>query len=517
MARKILQDTAYTFTPSTRTIVLPNSTVRKERLVLITNVTTGVVIYNFSDPALLGTVTVTNNGANNSTTIVLAYDTTAMASNHQLQIVIDEYEEKFTPSEVMTDPVNKFRTSTPQALIDTDFEYGTQLTKWESVALVNNKPAVVASAAPLATVSAMAMTIGQRIVTVSLTNTSGIIPGSTTITVTDSVLPYANGTFVVDAVTPGVSFTYTAKQPNNSTISAIWDSSKTVIALNTNYTNATIGASPVFTVSGSDLKVTVTTTVNHGLSIGNEIEVTGVSGTNAPNGSFVVATVLSPTQFVYYANPTVGNPASLTATLATATTATGSANSTTITVAAATNLGIGQAVIGAGILPGTVVTNLVSTTVTLSNPTTAALSSTAVTFTGIATTATQSIVGATNVVVASGAGITAGMSVVGTGIAPGTTVINVNGTTINLSIGTTAALSTTPLSFNAGLYARPQATFQHRAFDGGVLFSTNSSSNNVAAIRQTRRYFRYQSGKGIQISSGTILRPYASVDTITDA
>jgi hypothetical protein len=32
------------------------------------------------------------------------------------------------------DPVDKLRVSTPQALIDTDFEYGTQPTKWETIA-----------------------------------------------------------------------------------------------------------------------------------------------------------------------------------------------------------------------------------------------------------------------------------------------------------------------------------------------------------------------------------------------
>jgi hypothetical protein len=48
-----------------------------------------------------------------------------------------------------------------------------------------------------------------------------------------------------------------------------------------------------------------------------------------------------------------------------------------------------------------------------------------------------------------------------------------------------------------------------------VLFGTNASSNYASCIRQTRRYFRYQSGKGLQVSSGTILKPYAGVESIT--
>jgi hypothetical protein len=55
----------------------------------------------------------------------------------------------------------------------------------------------------------------------------------------------------------------------------------------------------------------------------------------------------------------------------------------------------------------------------------------------------------------------------------------------------------------------------HRPFDGGVFFSANATANNQQAIRQTRRYFRYQSGKGIQISSGTVLKPNLSIEALT--
>lgn len=44
------------------------------------------------------------------------------------------------PSETLQDPVGKLRVSTPQALIDTDFEYSTQSTKWESLNLLSNRP-----------------------------------------------------------------------------------------------------------------------------------------------------------------------------------------------------------------------------------------------------------------------------------------------------------------------------------------------------------------------------------------
>lgn len=54
MARKAILETGYTFTPSTNTIVIPRA-VPRERLILITNVTTNQVIYNFSDSNLKAT------------------------------------------------------------------------------------------------------------------------------------------------------------------------------------------------------------------------------------------------------------------------------------------------------------------------------------------------------------------------------------------------------------------------------------------------------------------------------
>ena len=46
----------------------------------------------------------------------------------------------FTPAEILYDPTNKLRVAQPESLIDTDFEYGQQTTKWENLATVNNMP-----------------------------------------------------------------------------------------------------------------------------------------------------------------------------------------------------------------------------------------------------------------------------------------------------------------------------------------------------------------------------------------
>lgn len=376
MARKAILETGYTFTPSTNTIVIPR-VVPRERLILITNVTTNTVIYNFSDSNLRATsYTSSTTGGNNTTTVVLNYNTASMSSTDKLQIIIDEYDEKFTPSEAFQDPVNKFRTSSPQALIDTDFEYGTQITKWENLAMINNRPFAYSSAVGIGTINYITIPNSSRTVTVGLQNAS---PGvGTAISVQDTYLNLANGNFLVETVS-GVGntiFTYTARATNTTTVTNIFDSGKTGIFSGTTYANAAIGGTPTFAWT-SGTAIPVTTTVPHGLAIGNEISVVGSSQANA-NGSFVVATINSATQFTYYSNAA---PAS--------------------------------------------------------NPT------------------------------------------------------------------------------GGQIFVRPQGQFLHRPFDGGVIFTTNANGNFEQAIRQTRRYFRYQSGKGIQISSGTCLKPNLQIDSLT--
>ena len=378
MARKAILETGYTFTPSTNTIIIPR-VVPRERLILITNVTTNTVIYNFSDSNLrANSYNVSTSSGTNTTTVVLNYSTAGMSSTDRLQIIVDEYDEKFTPSEAYIDPVNKFRVSQPQALIDTDFEYGSQVTKWENLAMINNRPFAYPSSVGVGVINYITLPNGSRTVTVGL---AAAAPGiGTAITVQDAYLNIANGNFVVET-NSGVGntiFTYTARSTNTTAVTNIFDPNKTGIFSGTTYTNAQIGGTPTFSWT-SGTTIPVTTTVPHGLAIGNEVSVVGTSQANA-NGSFVVATITSSTAFTYY-----------------------------------------------------------STTAPAANPT------------------------------------------------------------------------------GGRIFVRPQGQFLHRPFDGGIIFTSNSNGNFEQAVRQTRRYFRYQSGKGIQVSSGTILKPSLQIDSLTSS
>jgi hypothetical protein len=286
--------------------------------------------------------------------------------------------------EAQMDATNKLRVTSPQALIDTDFEYGTQVSKWENLSHTNLRPFAYANASEVTGISGIAMTAGSRTVTVTGTGMPVLTVGSPII-VQDTLNPVANGVFAVDSsVTPSATtFAYIARSAATAT-GTIRDAAKSSITRGTLYTGAAIGGDPTVTAitQGSNTNyIKVVTSVPHGLSIGNEILVTGTAAatSGSPNGTWVVATVENPTTFYFYS-----------------------------------------------------------------------------------------------------------------------------------SVNAVGAITAT----GARVYPRPQGAVLHRPYDGGVIFSSNGSSNYETTTRQTRRYFRYQSGKGILFSSGTILKPNFQLESL---
>ena len=383
MARKTIQSNYYLFDASAREVIIPGG-VQRENLILITNVTDNKVIYNFSDPELTATTYSIQTDIRNVTTtrVVLSYDTTSMSDTDQLQIVVDDFEETYRPAETYNDAVNKQRMSQPESQIDTDFEYGTQSTKWEALSMINNNPFAYKSEDVIVITDVQAVT-NSRVITVSVDTGQSTRPAAgTAIFIQDTSFPGANGVFIVDSTSGSTDFTYTAKYEWTLGSGAIIDQARTALYSGIHYTGSDLGGTITLAAAGSGMagSVQVDCTQAHGLEIGNEVAVAGSSGTNV-NGSWIVARVESPTRFYYF--PTAAPS--------------GAVNTGTIK-----------------------------------------------------------------------------------------------------------------------LYPRPQGTSIHRAFDGGVKFSTNSSSKNQQAVRQTKRYFRYQSGKGVAFSTGSILEPaLTNVDHIS--
>mgnify|MGYP003336427994 CR=1 FL=1 len=273
----------YTFTPSTKTIVVTGKYIRDEQLLLITNVTRGTVLYNFSDPSLGATVTqsISTTTGLETTTIVLAYNTASHSSSDNIQILVEETYAEIVPAETFMDPVGKMRISQPQSLIDTDFEYGTQPTKWESISLLNNRPSAFYDATNSLTITNV--TSSTTTVTIAIANTSGLTAGQPIFVVGSLDIGNADGWWVIDTVTTNTSITYKTFTAPTQVGGTLYDSLKTYVFAGTFYTGAAIPTSSI-TADGS--KITVTTSNIHGLTLGNHVYIVSTTGLTGVNGTW---------------------------------------------------------------------------------------------------------------------------------------------------------------------------------------------------------------------------------------
>jgi hypothetical protein len=179
-----------------------------ERLLLITNVTANKVIYQFNDPTKGGNVTFLNQ--NNESSLELFYD---IANDSDInpgdvyQFFYDSSEVHFSPDESLLDPVSKLRVSNPENLVDTDFEYGLQSTKWETIQTVNNIPTVFSSSgdAPLEGVLSVEALLGSKQVKVTCNTPHNLSIGDPVSC--QGVVDYqAEGFFVVSGVSSPLVF-----------------------------------------------------------------------------------------------------------------------------------------------------------------------------------------------------------------------------------------------------------------------------------------------------------------------
>ena len=148
MARKSIQ--YYVFTPgaaNSGTVRIPDVYQLKD-ILMITNVTSNTVIYNFSDSTRGAFSFTTNendittfpNSQNGVSTLTLKLDTSAMSANDKLMIFVESAEMRIRTHDFGIDAVERQRVAQPESLIDADFEYGLQQTKWASWTTVFNYP-----------------------------------------------------------------------------------------------------------------------------------------------------------------------------------------------------------------------------------------------------------------------------------------------------------------------------------------------------------------------------------------
>jgi hypothetical protein len=399
----------YVFTPSTNTTAPFNGNIKVagkydlSQILLITNSTSNKILYNFADPLYSGT-TVSFSRANDVnfvtaldstdgvTTITFAtgVDTyTGMTANDQIQVLYEKPYQEVRMPEIGTDAFERTRVSNPQSMLDADFEYGLQPTKWLTYSLMRGYPSVYEI--PGTDLSLISVTTdassatggtGESLITVTTTTAHGLTAG-TPVTVkgclnTVSGYSRAEGSFIINSVGTPTTFTYYAEAKVGTTNGDTISTTYTQIRQGGFYTGSSVGT-PTFTYNNgtSPSTITVTFANNHGFVPGDTV----LASTSEPlaTGPFFVESVTSATAFTYTAR-------------------------------------------AAGTISGTI-----------------------------------------------------------TGI----------------------------------VYGRPDAYFTHRPFDGGVILGTGSPSYGAMAVRQSKKYIRYQSGKAVNYNTGALFAPNYDIRAIT--
>ena len=118
------------------------------------------------------------------------------------------------------DPVTKLRVSEPANLIDTDFEYGLQPTKWETVELINNTPSFFSKSGDttIPNVESITTITGSREVTVKTLLDHGLAVG-TPINVNGTKSLTSDGSYIINSIPNSKTFTYLAKENQFQTAS----------------------------------------------------------------------------------------------------------------------------------------------------------------------------------------------------------------------------------------------------------------------------------------------------------
>jgi len=239
----------------------------KEKFLLITNVEDNKIIYNFAD-ATSGFSGCYYYSANNTTTLNLTQDCTSMSSTDHLQVFVDEASTEITPAEDLIDPVGKLRISDPQNLIDTDFEYGLQGTKWETTQQIANIPTIYSNSGdtPIDGITSAMAVSGSKAIKVTTTIPHGLNIGDP-IAVNGMSNYTAEGFFIVTSVPDTLNFFFESDvaSPTSGDISG----SYTTITAGKFFEGSTLAvsiANGAVTDAAANSTISVTTQEVHGLA-----------------------------------------------------------------------------------------------------------------------------------------------------------------------------------------------------------------------------------------------------------
>jgi len=285
-------------------------------ILLIVNATDGIIIANQLDPgkgfsATYYPLPVDNvdwqYSTDGYTEILLDYDTTGMSDTDELTVFIDDEQKglKVRPYEFAVDAIERIRIANPQSLIDADFEYGLQNTKWQSVGLNRNIPSFFELPGPALSVDSIASLGAATYSTVRITVAAGTaLAVGTPVAISGTTDSLADGLFVVLA----------NNSPTLSTFDVLAKGSIPTGTISTPYSvvkaGGTYAGTPMEVSSmsgdGAGQNVTINFGSPHGLVPGSPITVVDTTaGTQSHEGRFFVNEVVDGDTIIYNAGQTV--------------------------------------------------------------------------------------------------------------------------------------------------------------------------------------------------------------------
>jgi len=416
---------------------------------LITNTSRNTILYNFSDSDNAAEVTYSSGydsdfggasyGFEQVTTITFNVSTTGMMVTDNIQIFVEGKEQAVRMNSIGTDAMERMKVGIPQSMLDADFEYGLQPTKWQTISMMRNYPSVyeipgsdkaVVSVYTDASAGTSFTGASQLTVTTVAAHSFSVGDVFTIKALASSVSGFsrAEGTFIVASIVSSNVFTYYAKSKVGSVNPTLLSSSYTQLRAAGFYTGASVG-NPAFNVYSNGQSGTVTTYLNS--ASGSTF--IGFSGTAPIAGAPITGTgITAGTQItsVFGAGGAVAS---------TKLTTSAAINDTQLIVASTT-----------GIIPGLVfdrgdgtvvqVTTINGNTVGLSGPLTSTILGTNQTYSGLSQSATSGTgsgalfnVSRLNTVYAAAAGASAGggyiandtITILGTSVGGSTTANDV--------------------------------------------------------------------------------------------
>jgi len=309
MARRKLEN--YKFTPvdseySNRgTIKVPGHIELNDLLVAI-NVTDGVTIFSFGDPGKgaerfhahlpLGQDVDFPWSLDGTCLFALEFDTSGMSADDELLIFYEDERRGLTvrPIDQAVDAVERIRVGNPQSLIDADFEYGLQESKWQNLGLNRNYASFYEFPGPPEGVTSVASDGASPFSNITITYDVASTGIGTPISVSGLEAPLAEGIFIPYNAT-ATTVVYKAKGVVPTTLS---QTSFTKVKLGNTFENSELVLSAISGSAGGD--TTVTTVGEHGLCPGSPIAVVDTTAGSQPHeGRFFVTRVISGDQFIY--------------------------------------------------------------------------------------------------------------------------------------------------------------------------------------------------------------------------